>query len=294
MVIGKVLELWRYPVKSLGGERLGNATAHLNGFCGDRSWALVDATTGDITGAKRYPKLLQVNASYEEYSPAEWVYGEDVPGAKLEFIDGTILSTSSSDVNRALSELVGTGVVLHPLRPPEDVAHYRLSKPTTKKEFVKMMNVKSGEDIPDFSETDQDLLNVLLEHATPPGKYVDAYPLHLLTTASLKKLSSLTNGEGDLRRFRPNILVEPLENTDSFLEFSWVGKELQIGSTVLYIDSRTVRCAMPAREQPQYGLGAAPEVSKALYKNTNRNLGVNVTVVKPGEISVGDKLILIN
>ena len=39
--------------------------------------------------------------------------------------------------------------------------------------------------------------------ATPPGTYVDAYPLHLLTTAALRAMTRLNpTGSWDVRRFR--------------------------------------------------------------------------------------------
>ncbi len=41
---GTVAEIWRYPVKSMGGERLGSCLIAESGLEGDRRWALVDGT----------------------------------------------------------------------------------------------------------------------------------------------------------------------------------------------------------------------------------------------------------
>lgn len=54
----RVLELWRYPVKSLQGERLAEADVGEYGIAGDRRWALFDATTGLGLTARRVPDLL--------------------------------------------------------------------------------------------------------------------------------------------------------------------------------------------------------------------------------------------
>lgn len=54
----RVLELWRYPVKSLQGERLDVAEAGQDGFHGDRKWALFDVDTGFGLTARRMPELL--------------------------------------------------------------------------------------------------------------------------------------------------------------------------------------------------------------------------------------------
>jgi MOSC domain-containing protein len=53
-----VQELWRYPVKSLQGERLNSADVGPEGLDGDRRWALFDASTGHGLTARRLPDLL--------------------------------------------------------------------------------------------------------------------------------------------------------------------------------------------------------------------------------------------
>ncbi len=54
----QVAELWRYPVKSLQGERLTSADIGPEGLAGDRQWALFDVGTGYGLTARRVPDLL--------------------------------------------------------------------------------------------------------------------------------------------------------------------------------------------------------------------------------------------
>jgi len=54
----RVLELWRYPVKSMQGERLDVAEVGPDGLAGDRGWALFDSDTGLGLTARRVPDLL--------------------------------------------------------------------------------------------------------------------------------------------------------------------------------------------------------------------------------------------
>jgi uncharacterized protein YcbX len=54
----RVAELWRYPVKSLQGERLTRAEVGPEGLAGDRQWALFDTATGYGLTARRLPDLL--------------------------------------------------------------------------------------------------------------------------------------------------------------------------------------------------------------------------------------------
>lgn len=54
----RVLELWRYPVKSMQGEPLTEAEVECEGIAGDRRWALFDLDTGLGLTARRVPDLL--------------------------------------------------------------------------------------------------------------------------------------------------------------------------------------------------------------------------------------------
>jgi uncharacterized protein YcbX len=54
----RVAELWRYPVKSLQGERLTSTEVGPEGLAGDRQWALFDVDTGFGLTARRVPDLL--------------------------------------------------------------------------------------------------------------------------------------------------------------------------------------------------------------------------------------------
>jgi hypothetical protein len=52
-VVGSVVALWRYPVKSMMGEELNASIVTERGLLGDRSYALVDAEAGKVASAKR-------------------------------------------------------------------------------------------------------------------------------------------------------------------------------------------------------------------------------------------------
>lgn len=54
----QVLELWRYPVKSLGGERVDEITVTTDGLTGDRGFAIFDVDTGYGLTARRVPEML--------------------------------------------------------------------------------------------------------------------------------------------------------------------------------------------------------------------------------------------
>jgi len=52
IAVGSVSALWRFPVKSMGGERLERADISSAGLLGDRAFALIDTATGKVVSAK--------------------------------------------------------------------------------------------------------------------------------------------------------------------------------------------------------------------------------------------------
>ncbi len=62
MAVMRVAELWRYPVKSLGGERLDRAEVTTNGVAGDRVVHVRDAR-GSVLTARTHPRLLGLHAA---------------------------------------------------------------------------------------------------------------------------------------------------------------------------------------------------------------------------------------
>jgi uncharacterized protein len=58
----RVAELWRYPVKSLGGERLDRAEVTTNGIVGDRVVHVRDER-GRVLTARTHPRLLALRST---------------------------------------------------------------------------------------------------------------------------------------------------------------------------------------------------------------------------------------
>jgi hypothetical protein len=69
--IGRITAIWRYPVKSMAGERV--TTAHLGtlGLHADRTWAVRDVELNITTSAKRLPALLWCTARYAQAPPSD-------------------------------------------------------------------------------------------------------------------------------------------------------------------------------------------------------------------------------
>ncbi|MEO8341461.1 MAG: MOSC N-terminal beta barrel domain-containing protein, partial [Nitrospirota bacterium] len=62
--VGVVQDLFRYPVKSMQGERLSAADIGVQGIIGDRAYALRE-TNGRIATAKKWANMLAFSARYD-------------------------------------------------------------------------------------------------------------------------------------------------------------------------------------------------------------------------------------
>jgi uncharacterized protein YcbX len=295
MILGKLLQIWRYPVKSMGGECLDSAVITGNGLAGDRCWAVINGETREICSAKRWPDLLNYRASLlagEELQSSG--FGDAVPNVDIHCPGGDVIAGRAPDVEQSLSAKLGKAAALAPLAPPGNKNHYRLAKARTDKSMVEEMQLLDGEAFPDFSSTPEDIMAVLAECVTPPGTYVDAFPLHMMTTNSLRFLTERGNIEAVKERYRPNLLIEPSEQLAEMTENTWLDYRVQIGEAILHIHSRTIRCSMPSREQQWCGIKAEAKMARAMVDHCDRHLGVNVTVETGGVVATGDELLLLS
>lgn len=107
----RILELWRYPVSSLGGERLSVATLDQRGIPGDRQFAIVDGETLQPAAPEKLPrwsKLLFLSARSEEL---------DLP--EIVFPDGLTRMVDDTHLNAALSDFLGFSASICKYERPE-------------------------------------------------------------------------------------------------------------------------------------------------------------------------------
>jgi uncharacterized protein YcbX len=246
MRIGTIKQIWRYAVKSMAGEQLDACTVGLNGIPGDRGWAIRDETSGEITNGKHFPLLMQCSARYRE-PPANGF----IPHVDMHFPNGLRLGSDQADVNTRLSELLGKPVSLWPLQPASNTEHYRRSSKTARlfgrlarfrvfraampaltsfgranAELREAFSREQDEPIPDISTLPAEIL----EFTSRPGTYFDAFPIHVLTTASLEMMARLNPAATwDVRRFRPNFLIETDASIKGLVESEWGGQKLRFG-----------------------------------------------------------------
>ncbi|WP_205471885.1 MOSC domain-containing protein [Nocardioides sp. SYSU D00038] len=247
---GRLTALWRYPVKSLQGELLETAQLEDDAVAGDRRWGIRDQQTGRILTARRRPELLAAAASYVDDEPV------------VTLPDGRTVVGPGPRTDEALSTWLGSPVSL-----------------------VAADSGAAGR--AEFFTDPTDDTSEAVEWTMPEGRYVDAAPVLVLTTASLRSGAALhPAGAWDPRRFRANLLVDV--DDEGWVEDGWVGRSLRLGTAAVTPVEPCVRCTMVTRPQP--GLEADVEVFRTLARHHHGHLGVWSDVRIPGTVAVGDEV----
>jgi uncharacterized protein len=123
----------------------------------------------------------------------------------------------------------------------------------------------------------------------PPGRFVDALPLLVVTTASLRQGRALhPDGAWETRRFRPNIVIDVVD--EGWVEDLWCGRAVRIGTAVVQPNVPSERSTMVTRPQP--GLDRDLGVFKTLARHHGATFGVWTAVQTPGIVRVGDEATL--
>ncbi len=267
--IGAVVSLWRYPVKSMMGEELNASEVTDRGLLGDRAYALVDDSDGKIATAKnprKWPNLFDFRAAFVEPPRGS----ADVPPVRITLPDGTITTSQQSDLHQILSKALNRKVTFN------GTGHGQAG-PANAEEYwpdIEGLNYR----------------NTVTDFGLPEGTFFDCATVHLLTTATLDRLRELyPKGRFEARRFRPNIVVEPVLGEKSFVENAWVGQTLDIGAEVrLSITGPCSRCVMTTLSQGD--LPRDSGILRAAAQHNEVNVGVYAAVVRGGTIRRGDQV----
>jgi uncharacterized protein YcbX len=263
-LVGSVVSIYRYPVKSMQGEELNLTEVTSRGLAGDRAYALVDSSDGKVASAKNPNKwfnLFDFRASYTESPHA----GKDVPSAHIVFPDGSDAVTGRPDLDRLLSSAIGRAVNL------------RASAPE------KALLEEYWPDIEGLPHRDH-----VTDESLPAGTFFDCAVVHVLTTTTIDSLRlAYPQGRFEVRRFRPNVVVALSDTANGFPENEWVGKEIQFGNEVrLRITMPCGRCVMTTLAQSD--LPKDTGILRTSVQHNKGGVGVYASVVRGGKVRRGD------
>jgi uncharacterized protein len=270
--LGVVEELWRYPVKSMIGEQLNATEVTERGLLGDRAYALRDTSDGKIATAKnprKWPNLFDYRAALTGAATA----GEKVPPARITLPDGTAISTEQPDAARILSTALKHEVRLEKVEASRRNAA-ESNKETSEEYWPDMEGLEHRDTVTDFN--------------LPESTFFDTATIHLLTTATLQRLFELyPEGRFAVSRFRPNVVMKPVDGSNGFVEDAWLDRIIAIGESVrLKIDINCARCVMTTLAQGD--LPKDPGILRAAAQHNKVNVGVYASVLQGGKIQRGD------
>ena len=264
--LGSLVSVWRYPVKSMLGEELNAAEVTERGLLGDRAYALVDSADGKAATAKnprKWPRLFDFRAAFTEPVRA----GAKLPPIRISLPDGTTVMSDQGDLDQALSKALAREVTF---RAAQGGA------------------VNAEEYWPDMEGLDH--RDMVTDFTLPEGTFFDVATVHLLTTATLDRLRELyPQGRFEVRRFRPNIVVQLASGETGFAENAWVGHTLAVGTAVrLSITGLCGRCVMTTLAQGD--LPGDPGILRTAAQHNRVNVGVYAAVARGGTIRRGDPI----
>jgi uncharacterized protein len=262
---GKVVSIWRYPVKSMLGEELNSSCITERGLIGDRAYALIDEETGKVASAKnprKWERLFDFRSMFVDPPKAP----ENIPPIRITLPDGTqIFSGEDKNTDQTLSMALGRDVKL---------IRASMEKPGYEEYWPNIEGLAQRETVTD--------------EAMPSQTFFDIAVIHLLTTSTINRLRELyPEGRFEVRRFRPNIVVESASGEKDFIENLWIGKKLTIGEDiVLRINGPCTRCVMITL--PQGDLPKDLGILRTVARYNKVNVGVYASVLRGGTIHRGD------
>jgi len=251
-------KIFVYPIKSCAGIELSSAEVTKRGFILDRRWMLVDAK-GRFLTQRKYAQLSQINVTLLD------------AGLKVSGPEQSSLFVPFESEGKNIESSIWSDQVL--AREVSGDAHEWFSD-------------LLGEPVRLVYMPDETTRMVDQEFARPNDTvgFADGYPFLIVSQSSVDDLASKMNIKIDVRRFRPNLVVE---GTTAFDEDSW--NEFEINGIRFHAVKRCARCVIPTIDPITSEKN--PQINKVLssYRQENQEVyfGQNLIHDGLGSLSVG-------
>lgn len=261
----RVVELNRYPVKSLGGIALTTANVEEKGIAYDRNW-LVTLPSGKFLTQREIPKMALVKTSVSDSGDLT-LSAEGRPGITVPYANHDGVDFKRVTVWRDECYAIDEG---------DEVATWLSEYLETKCRLVKMQDGFKRPINDDGKEYDGSV------------RFQDQYPLLVISTASLEALNKKLETPLPMNRFRPNIVIE---GCDAFEEDEFKTLASTTGLT-LTSAKPCARCVITTTDQKTAERGVEPLKTLATFRNSEHGVlfGQNLLVTHGGSLKVGDEL----
>jgi uncharacterized protein YcbX len=262
MIIGKVDSLWRYPVKSMRGEKMEEMFAGYAGVYGDRLFAFESSASPKgfpfFTGRDQR-KMIRYRARFRNPEKA---------ARPVNWSEAQELSPNINPISADASELMVD------VETP-DGKTFAIDDPAL------IDNLRGNVD-------EKHQLTLLRSDKA----ITDCRPISIFGVQSAKKLGEETGVPVDKRRFRANVYVD-LASSEGFAEDQFVGRSLRIGSKVtVAVLQRDARCMMITLDPDT--AEKTPAILKAVAQAHEGMAGIYGAVLVEGMIRKGDPVELLD
>ena len=263
----KIHNLYRYPVKSLGGQSVPSLIPESRGFKDDRRWMFTDQNGKFIT-RRAVPTMCE--------------YAAEIHGDELRFVrisNGSILGAVAGA--RTGSKRIAVTVW-------DDSLTATLIEDDGIPAIAEALGIP-GARLVYMGKDDRRPVDPRYAKAGEEVSFADGFPYLVTSTASLADLSARVGEDLEEHRFRHSIIVE---NETPFEEDNWT--EISIGSHHFRLPKPCARCIM-ITQQPETGernLRVLAELSAYRKVGNKVMFGMNACWEGgEGAISLGDPVV---
>jgi uncharacterized protein YcbX len=261
-MIGTVESLWRYPVKSMGGEAMPEVFMGFSGIYGDRCFAFKNSSARKgfpYLNATAQPQMLRYHPRFRYADRA--VKPPNLTEA-MSIAPG--VTPANGDPNDLLLDVVTpSGAVV------------AVDDPALREMLVEGL---PGENHLALTHSDRAL--------------TDCRPVSLISLQTIRQIEAEVGIPLDNRRFRSNIYLD-LASGVGFAEEELVGRKLRIGaSAVIMVLERDPRCKMISLNSDTGEHN--PEVFRKVAQAHAGFAGVYCAVLVEGMLTKGDPIELLD
>lgn len=274
---GRLVQIWRYPVKSFIGSTVDEVELTDLGIAGDRHWAIRDHVRGGIRGAKKIGDLMQFAAAS---------VGDGSHHVVITFPDGSTATTRDADVHVRLSAALGHEVTIEALPDDGNVGHFVRGAADSDDVVAELRGIfgrDESEPLPNFASFPPEVAT----YESPPGTHHDCWPLMILTTQALAALAAaVPESNMNIARFRPSMVIDT-GGEPGHPEFGWTGRRARIGSAEIEFLDPCPRCVMVTRKINDE-IGEDRAVLRHIVRDLDQCVGVYARITSPGVVRAGD------
>ena len=265
-VVGAVESLHVYPIKACAGISLQSSLLSQTGLMYDRRFMIVNAHTKDFVTQREFPALALVQTSFQRNMTELWACAPGMPDLLVSCLSNYPLDPPGAEkyavrVWKDMCDAVDLGDVVAEwfstfLKSPVRVV--RMSVQHQRKLAQKYVNMVQNKSAP------------------MQASFADGFPFLLASKASIDAMG------GDIRRFRPNIVVS---GCSEFAEDDW--KSLRIGDSILHNLKPCGRCVVTTVDPDRGVFSEDGQPLKTLKTTRNHQavgpaFGVNLVHEKAG------------